>query len=354
MSGHGQYMREYHAALKQEIVFFAQQNRRDRAIRTLYFGGGTPSVMPSDLLLDTFGTLKSEFVFDKACEITIEVNPGTVTPEQIAFWKEIGINRVSVGVQSLNDQVLQNLGRYQTAADVRALIPLLAASCADVSVDLMLGLPGITSTEWKQQLHEIVTWPIMHLSLYFLSLDPYTRLERDVRLGKSAVPNEQEVLNLYYWSIECLQHHGLLQYEISNFARPGHESKHNRAYWERKPYKGFGLGAWSYDGIGRFQNQTNLMQYMQGIQRGDDITLYSEQLTPEQVRLEKIMLGLRQTRGVCIHDVLAHCSQEQRESREKHIKRLIQEQLVREHAGWLQLTPAGFAVENRIAVELSV
>lgn len=353
MSGHDQHMGEYHAALMQEIGCFAQKYTGNRAIRTLYLGGGTPSTMPNNLLLDTLGTLKSEFVFDSSGEITIEVNPGTVTKEQASLWRQAGINRVSVGVQSLNDGVLHALGRYQTAADVRTLIPLLADQFENLSVDLILGLPGVSPEEWKQQLQRITTWPITHLSLYFLSLDPFTRLESDVRMGKCALPGEHEVLKLYYWSIKFLEQQGFGQYEISNFARSGYESKHNQAYWERQPYKGFGLGAWSYDGVSRLQNKKSLVPYVHGIQRGDDITEYCERLTPEQVRLEKIMLGLRQMRGVCTEDLVAGRSVLQQQILKETIARLVQEQLLVERAGRVLLTPAGYAVENRIAVELS-
>ncbi len=352
MFGHEQYMGEYHAALQQEIAIFAKKYTGNRTIRTLYLGGGTPSTWPNNLLLDTFGTLKSEFVLNKSSEITIEVNPGTVTRRQVVLWRGVGINRVSVGVQSLNDLVLQNLGRYQTAAQVQALIPQLATHFDNISVDLILGFPGVLPNEWKKQLAQIVAWPLTHLSLYFLSLDPFTRLERDVRMGTCVLPAEQEVLETYYWSIDFLVRQGFEQYEISNFARPGYESLHNRAYWERKTYKGFGLGAWSYDGVSRVQNRKSLLPYMHGIQRGDDITEYSERLTPEQVRLEKIMLGLRQTRGVCTEDLMADRSIRQQETVQNTIARLVQEQLLVECAGRIFLTPAGYAVENSVAVAL--
>ena len=354
MSGHEDHMQTYHAALMCEIDFFTRTYTSDKAIKTLYLGGGTPSTWPTNMLLDMLGILKDVFIFEQGNEVTIEVNPGTVSKEQPALWRQAGITRVSVGVQSLNDGVLKTLGRYQTADDVYRLIPQLADHFVDISIDLIIGLPGVSTDEWKLQLQRIVTWPITHLSLYFLSLDPFTRLESDVRAGRCEVPAEQEVLAVYYWSIDFLQQHGFIQYEISNFARPGHESKHNQAYWERKTYKGFGLGAWSFDGTRRYQNQKSLMPYIQGIQRGEYITEVDELLTPEQVRLEKIMLGLRHMRGVSLVDVLAGCSETQQGLVQETIARLVQGNLLVSCAGRLFLTPAGLAVENAIAAELSV
>ncbi len=354
MSGHEDHMQTYHAALMCEIDFFTRTYTSDKAIKTLYLGGGTPSTWPTNMLLDMLGILKDVFIFEQGNEVTIEVNPGTVSKEQPALWRQAGITRVSVGVQSLNDGVLKTLGRYQTADDVYRLIPQLADHFVDISIDLIIGLPGVSPDEWKLQLQRIVTWPITHLSLYFLSLDPFTRLESDVRAGRCEVPAEQEVLAVYYWSIDFLQQHGFIQYEISNFARPGHESKHNQAYWERKTYKGFGLGAWSFDGTRRYQNQKSLMPYIQGIQRGEYITEVDELLTPEQVRLEKIMLGLRHMRGVSLVDVLAGCSETQQGLVQETIARLVQGNLLVSCAGRLFLTPAGLAVENAIAAELSV
>ncbi|PKN03124.1 hypothetical protein CVU75_03860 [Candidatus Dependentiae bacterium HGW-Dependentiae-1] len=353
LSGHDDHMQSYHGALNKEIELFVRNYTGNKVLRTMYLGGGTPSTWPAPLLLDTLSILKDVFVFDQANEVTIEVNPGTVAKEQPAIWREAGITRVSVGVQSLNDQVLRSLGRYQTAADVYQLIPRLADHFVDISIDLIIGLPGVSLEEWKQQLQRIVTWPITHLSLYFLSVDPFTRLESDVRAGRCTVPGEQEVLAVYYWSIDFLKQQGFQQYEISNFARPGHESKHNQAYWERKSYKGFGLGAWSFDGTSRYQNHKSLLPYIQGIQRGDDITYVEELLTSEQVRLEKIMLGLRHMRGVSLLDVFANRSAAQHNLIQETITRLVHEQLLVSRDGRLFLTPAGLAVENAIAVELS-
>ncbi len=353
MSGHDDHMQTYHAALMREVECFTRNYTGNKAIKTLYLGGGTPSTWPTNMLLDMLGILKDVFIFEQGNEVTIEVNPGTVSKEQPALWRQAGITRVSVGVQSLNDGVLKTLGRYQTAEDVYRLIPQLADHFVDISIDLIIGLPGVSPDEWKLQLQRIVTWPITHISLYFLSLDPFTRLESDVRAGRCVVPAEQEVLAVYYRSINFLRQHGFIQYEISNFARPGHESKHNQAYWERKTYKGFGLGAWSFDGTRRYQNQKSLLPYIQGIQRGEDITEVDELLTPEQVRLEKIMLGLRHMKGVSLVDVLADCSVTQQSLVQETIARLVQGNLLVSREGRLFLTPAGLAVEHAIAVELS-
>lgn len=353
MAGHDNYMGQYHEALMREIRLFGDNYSGQKRLETIYLGGGTPSTWPNELLLDTFGTLNSVFFLDKSCEITIEVNPGTVNKEQLALWRELGINRLSIGVQSLNDTVLRDLGRYQTAKDVKNLMGQVGDYFENISIDCIIGLPGVDSNEWKEQMRSIVAWPISHISLYFLSIHEETRLYGDLKRGTVTLPNEDEIIDQYYWTIDFLAQHGLKQYELSSFARLGYESRHNMAYWDRKSYKGFGLGAWSYDGKKRFQNQKSLLPYMEGIHREDDITDYVETLSPEQVRLEEIMLGLRQAKGVSKKELFAGRSDKEKDCLVVKVSLLKSAKILVEREGRLILTPAGLLVENRVATELS-
>lgn len=349
-----QFMTQYHTALMQEVRTYAQACDQKQQLDTIFFGGGTPSTYPDDLLLDTFATLRKEFAFSDAMEISIEVNPGTVRPGQLQLWKDAGINRLSIGVQSLNDEVLKKLNRHQSAQDVYNLIDATQDIFDNVSVDIILGLPGVTPEEWKQLIHTIGSWPVKHVSLYFLTIHENTQLYFGIQSKKVVLPADDEMIDLYYWSIDALKEHGFEQYEISSFARPGYRAKHNTVYWDRKPYKGFGIGACSFDGEHRLQNEKNLMKYMAGVARGEDMTIFEETLTQEQVYLEKVMLGLRRSCGMKQSDILAAVLPEKQQLVINKIDMFKEQGFLVEKNGCLVLTPAGLAVENEIVVQLSL
>lgn len=349
-----QFMERYHNALITEIKKFGSNFDVRLPLDTIYMGGGTPSTYPDLLLLDTFGILNNVFEFDSICEITIEVNPGTVRKEQMKLWRDLGINRLSIGVQSIKDDVLQKLNRHQSAEQVREVLGFASQYFDNLSVDFILGLPNVSFKEWQELLRAAVEWPIKHMSVYFLMVHEDTPLYFGVKKKSVTLPCDDEVVDAYYWTVDFLASHGFEQYEISNFARTGYQSAHNSMYWDRKPYKAFGLGACEFDGISRSQNQKNLMVYMQSIEKGDTITAFSETLTPEQIYLEKIMLGLRRAQGVTMDALLDGLTQQQKEYIGSRIEWLKEYNFIAEKNGTLILTPKGLAVENDIVVKLSL
>ncbi len=353
LASHDQYMGQYHDALCKELRDFGAQCATKPEINTVFLGGGTPSTWPEHLLLDMFGTLYNIAQFSEGTEITIEVNPGTVTPARLACWREAGINRLSIGVQSLKDDVLKKLNRHQTAADVENLMVLAQPLFTNISVDLIIGLPGVTDTDWRALLRRVVEWPINHLSMYFLTVHEDTPLYFGVKTKKITLPPEESVVDLYQESVEFVKQYGFEQYEISNFARNGHESRHNTIYWQRKPYKGFGLGACSFDGMRRFQNEKNLMNYCTKINNGDTLHMFNEQLTPQQIRLEKLMLGLRQRRGAVIADLTENLTEEQKNNFFNKISELTTVGLIKTDGERLVLTTHGLAIENEVVLKLS-
>lgn len=283
LAAHDQYMQDYHNALCREIENCSiATNRKDR-LESIFMGGGTPSTYPEDMLLDMFGKLNKSFIFDKQTEVTIEVNPGTVTYNKLLVWKQTGINRLSIGVQSLNTKVLHGLNRLQTNEDVFDLIDKASGLFNNISVDLIIGLPGVSEIEWKEFLAKVVTWPITHISIYFLTVHENTQLYFGVKKKKVVLPADEQVVDLYYWSVEFLSKNGFEQYEISNFAKKGFESRHNKAYWNRVPYKAFGLGACSFDGKMRFQNEKNLMTYINNLNNNKSVITFAEDLNSEQM-----------------------------------------------------------------------
>lgn len=348
------FMVDYQAALLKEMEDFSNESGLKNKLKTIYIGGGTPSTWPDELLLDMFGILNNMFCLSEIEEITIEANPGTVRQEQLALWKELGVTRISIGVQSLNDEVLEKLTRYQKASDVRKFIGWAGGVFRSLSIDLIIGLPEISDEEWKKQLEEIVTWPIQHMSVYFLSIHEGTALYFKVKRDTVLLPADDQIVDLYHWTIEFLKLHGFMQYEISSFAKPGHESKHNRAYWSRDMYKGIGVGAWSYDGECRFQNEKKLMAYIEAQKNNETCLAYKEFLTPENVRFEKVMLGLRSLEGFLIDDALEGLPDTKRTEFFEKVAMLKDHKFIKQVGDRIYLTTAALAIENEVAVALTV
>jgi oxygen-independent coproporphyrinogen-3 oxidase len=248
---------------------------------------------------------------------------------------------------------LKGLNRHQKAADVYALLDSACGLFDNLSVDIIVGLPGVSEAAWKDMISQIVTWPINHVSLYFLTVHEDTQLYFGVRQNKIILPPDDLVVDLYYWTIETFARAGILQYEISNFAKEGWQSKHNSAYWQRVPYKGFGLGACSFDGVHRIQNEKNLLRYLEGIRNTNSMPFFMETVSESQAWLERIMLGLRQRKGVCIHDLLVSLTEKERDEFVSNADELSKNGLLEQDDGYLRITPAGLSVANEVMVKLS-
>jgi oxygen-independent coproporphyrinogen-3 oxidase len=345
-------MERYYQALMAEMEIFWQQYPKC-SIDTLYIGGGTPSTWPDRLLLDMSGKMRSVFCMDQLREVTIEVNPGVVRTEQVKLWRKCGINRLSMGVQYTDPAVLAALNRFQSVEDVYSLLAIACKEFDNISVDLMLGLPGIDKEGWYRFVQEVVTWPITHISLYCLMVHEHTPLYYKAERGEIALPDESVIADLYCWSVDFLAKHGFMQYEVSNFALQGFESRHNTVYWNRMPYKGFGLGASSFDGEKRSMNEHNLMRYMTTIEQGGDPIIFTEQLDAEDERLEKIMLGLRRTIGIRYELLLDGLSIHKQQVIEAKIRKFCDAGLMRIDEDTIKLTTTGFVLEQEIIAELA-
>lgn len=352
IASHDQFMDRYHRALTTEIYKYAQAQSDPIVLDTLFIGGGTPSTYPCSLLLDMFGTLNKVATFNPGHEITIEVNPGTVTESKLETWKACGINRMSVGVQSLKDSVLQKLNRKQQAADVIWLMDNASSYIQNISVDLIIGLPEVSDQEWKELLSEVVQWPISHVSIYFLTVHEDTQLYFRLKKSEFVLPPDDAIVDLYLYSIDFLQKNGFEQYEVSNFAKQGRTSRHNSIYWERKPYMAFGLGACSFDGTRRYQNQKNLMKYISDIETDKNIVIFEELLDDNQIALEKLMLGLRKTAGISYSELIAITPGTSEQELEKKLEKLCENNLMTMKDSQIILTPRGLAVQNQIISQL--
>jgi oxygen-independent coproporphyrinogen-3 oxidase len=258
---------------------------------TVYFGGGTPSLMPVEFLQQLMATIPAE----RLREATIECAPGTITRDLAESWRERGIDRISLGVQSFVTQELRQVGRRHTAEVVCAEVKLLRErGVSNINIDLIAGLPGQTRQSWTESLDWTERLSPPHVSVYIFELDEDSRLGKELilggaRYGAGRVPDEGLVAEFYETAVDRLHEIGILRYEISNFAKPGWESWHNLKYWKLEPYVGFGLDAHSFDGIQRWSNPDTLDEYFAG--RHTDAV-------PCDASEERFFVGLRLMKGI--------------------------------------------------------
>jgi len=291
------FIPDYINALEKEIK---KRSGQQATINTIYFGGGTPSLLSIkevDLLLNT---IKDNFSILSDAEISFEINPGTVDFKYLEKLKNIGINRLSIGVQSFNDDKLQFLERIHTADQaVKAVDDAKQAEFSNISLDLIYGLPFETQSMWLDDLKEAVNMKTAHLSCYMLTIEPLTPLDKYVKNGKIKPLEHKSMSLLFKKTAQVLNELQFEHYEISSFAKSrAYKSKHNSQYWDMTPYLGFGASAHSFDGQKRSWNHKSIIKYIKDINSGRLPVEDFEILTLEQKKLETIMLGLRTIEGV--------------------------------------------------------
>ena len=328
---------EYVEAMIKEIQ--ARRNEANEPIRTIYLGGGTPStlaIQDTQRLIETIG-------IDEAEEITMELNPGDATPEYLRALRAIGINRLSIGIQSFQDKLLQFIGRRHNAAQALEAIKMAQdAGFENLSIDLMYALPTQTMEMWQADIETALRLNIQHISCYGLMYEDGTALTR-LRDQGELTPVDEDTENAMYDRLcERLKAAGFVHYEVSNFALPGCEAKHNSRYWDGTPYIGIGAGAHSYVGRVRSWNPDDLDTYIRGIRDGK-LERESETLTDKDLYNERIMLGLRTSKGVPCADI------------QGDINPYIQQGLLRltsDHR--IVATQAGIHLLNRIIEDLMI
>lgn len=271
---------------------------RGEPILTLYLGGGTPSQLPLPLLSRLVAGLRAALDLDGVVEFTVEANPDDVVPEWCAAVNSLGVNRVSMGVQSFENSILRAIGRRHNAAQVNeAVAHLRQAGISNISIDLIYGLPGQTVDSWVQTVARAIALEPRHVSAYGLTYEEGTRLWRQRERGEVVEVPEDECLEMYRILVERLHAAGFEHYEISNFALPGYRSRHNSSYWDETPYLGLGAAAHSYDGTVRRYNPSDLQGYIDKVTAGEQ-ACETEALTRRERYDERVMLGLRTSRGV--------------------------------------------------------
>lgn len=268
-------------------------------VHSIFFGGGTPSLLRPEQLGAVLDACRAHFALEPACEITVECNPNNVREARLTGYRAAGVNRLSLGVQAMDDAALRLLGRQHTADRVRqAVATARAAGFDDLSLDLMYGLPGQTLADWEGTLDAALALAPEHLSCYLLTLEEWTPMGHQVARGELVLPDDDVIAAQYELTRARLAAAGLRQYEISNWARPGHESRHNLGYWRAEPYVGLGPGAVSsLDGVRRKQTP-EVADYLAAIAAGRRVFVEEEALDVATQRREALMLGLRLRAGV--------------------------------------------------------
>jgi oxygen-independent coproporphyrinogen III oxidase len=337
-------------------------------IDTLYFGGGTPSLLSADQFKQIFATLRDQFNFDPTAEITLECAPGQLADQTLIELLSQGINRVSLGVQSFVDREAAAVGRLHTAQQCLAEIARLrAAGIADISLDLIAGLPHQTAVSWRHSVEQIIDSGVPHASVYMLEVDDESRLGREMlaqgsRYHADAVPSGDAAADWYQYGCETFDSAGLAQYEISNFSREGRRSRHNLKYWQRQPYLGFGLDAHSMLHIGnesvRFANTDNLDLYLADVPASDTSSLprYAPpRPSPEIDRInrelafeESLFLGLRLNAGVDLTVLRSQFGDRLLDNTMPAIEETRDAGLLEIAAGYIKLTSRGRLASNEV------
>jgi oxygen-independent coproporphyrinogen-3 oxidase len=322
---------------------------------TVYFGGGTPTVLAVEQIAKVVASLKEYGWWNNPAEATIEANPGTVNAETLKALREIGFDRISLGVQSLQDNELRALGRIHTAEQaLYAIEEAKQAGFRRINADLMSGIPCQTAESFRNTMNKILQMNLSHISAYSLILEEGTPLERMVREDKVQLPDEEVSYNMYEMTTDILAKAGLQRYEISNYAAPGEESRHNIVYWHYEPYAAFGAGACSFTGTERRTNTADVLQYIKRTAslslpalKTDSDLWQTEALDRKTQISEAMIMGLRMTAGVNLQKIQQRFGIDILESYGKEIQTLLDRKMAECEGRTLRLTPYGMRYGNR-------
>lgn len=347
-SGDKDQKEEYVRDLEQEIRSY-KTFAADYQVSTVYFGGGTPSILETGQIERIMEALRQTFRIEKKAEITLEMNPGTARKEKLKVYRQLGINRLSIGIQSVKNENLKLLGRIHTYEDfLESYHMAREAGFDNISGDLISSLPGQTLEEWKEELEILIRTPLEHLSVYQLIIEEGTEFYERYGEHEELLPDEETSREIYLWTGEYLENQGFRQYEISNYARAGKESRHNLRYWERKDYLGLGLGAASMIRNMRMSNTRDWEKYRTGCRDPRKIREEVEFLEePRQIE-EFMFLGLRKTRGVSRKEFRRTFGKDLDLIYEKTLKKYLENGMLQESGDRIFLSEEGILLSNQI------
>ena len=341
--------------LKKEIKLRAKEYNSYYSIVSIYIGGGTPSSMPIGTIKDVLQTVYKFFTVKNDAEITMELNPNSVSNEKINEYIMSGVNRFSIGLQCVDASVLKNMGRTHTVNDFDNCISLIRENgISNISADIMLGYPGQSLNAVKNTVMHLIELNIPHVSSYMLSVEDGTPLQFLVDKGVKFLPNEKTIINMYQTTAKLLTENGYYRYEISNFAKAGFICKHNLVYWKREDYLGVGVAAHSYISGVRFANVEDTIKYCSCLETQNKPPVsYAKELTREEKKEEFVMLSLRTSAGLDTDEYLKEFKEnflsKYKDKLASYIKLGL---LIIDKEGHVKCTSNGFMVLNKLVLEL--
>lgn len=343
----------YLTAIKKEIANYAETFSEKRKVISIFFGGGTPSLMEPDYIGEIINEIKQRFIVIDDAEITLETNPGTVAKQKLNEFKNVGINRVSVGIQSFDEADLKFLTRiHDSETAQQTIIDASEVGFENLSLDLIFNLPNQKKEKWKRNLEEAIKLPIKHISAYSLILEHGTILNKMVLDGKVKMQDINNDADLYEFTIEFLTSNGFEQYEVSNFAKPGFQCIHNNAYWHYKEYLSFGTSAHSFANGKRWWNLSSTRFYIDAINKKGNAVVGEETLTQDQMLNEYVMLALRSS-GLIRSKLINRFGNEWLVKNEKFLEELKLQNLLADLNDTLHFTPQGYALCDEILIKLN-
>lgn len=322
----------------------------EASIETIYFGGGTPSILTIEELEQILSAIHSNYDTSNLAEVTLEANPDDITTNQVQEWKEIGVNRLSIGLQSFKESDLKWMNRAHNVEESYTCIKsAIEGGITNLTVDLMYGLPDLSNEEWKNHIQTVVDMGVQHVSAYCLTIEEGTVLDKFVENGKIVPPTDDLQAEQFLLLVDTLEQNGIMQYEISNFGKEGFESKHNSNYWKGTHYLGIGPSAHSFDGKSRSWNVANNQKYMQQIEAGGDWN-ETEILSKNDLFNELILTGLRTVDGVDLAHINSILPIES--TTNNQIEQYCAEGLMEKVTNKIRLTKVGRLQADRIAADM--
>jgi len=338
---------EYLKAMEQQLA----EAEAGIELKTLFLGGGTPTHLSIDQLQRLFDAVFSRFQLAADYEFSIEANPLNLSEEKIDFLKQVGVNRVSLGVQSFDADILTFLERDHQPQQVLEIVQALQSRIENVSLDLIFAVPGQTLQDWKSSLATAVQLNIPHISTYGLTIEKGTSFWSRQKAGNFDLPEEDLAGDMYEFALEFLAAKGLQHYEISNFARPGYECLHNEVYWTGHPYFGFGPGAASYLNGKRKQNHRSVITWLKRIAAGESPIAEQEELSPENRAREAIIFSLRRRAGINVSEFAARYGFDLYDLSNAAIQKHVQAGFLEETPTHIRLTQAGCLLADSVVID---
>ncbi|MEL7535261.1 MAG: radical SAM family heme chaperone HemW [Bacteroidota bacterium] len=343
------------AAMQDELVQTKGFFKEPFPLGTLYFGGGTPSVLSPDELEVFIGRVRQNHALAEGAEITLEANPDDLDRDYLTAIRSLGINRLSIGLQSFRAADLQWMNRSHTAEQsLSCITDAQKAGFDNISIDLIFGLPGSDLAIWQAQLEQAIALGVPHLSLYALTVEEKTALAHQVKQGQTRIPDDPLFTEQFLYAHEKLEAAGYEHYELSNYAKPGFRSQHNSAYWQGKPYLGIGPSAHSFDGQTRHWNLAHNQKYIQAFREAVSPIAESETLSVKDRYHEYIMTQLRKKEGIDMQHIEAEFVTNWQQLFGPYIGELMAEGLMTRQENQLALTPLGWMLSDEIIRELFV